>query len=739
MLKRELAQLAIYQIDREIEILPIECLHDLYLEKTSEIIYITKNDILYGMVSLGDLLHHSTETGVQINRVYTALNSYNVIKAHKIFKTKLNINKIPIVNAQGKLLGDYSRWDDMLYIERNQELLMQKEIVQRILKAYQTVYVIEPTESNKSYYYQLIDYLRQFEIQYIILNKKQISERQLENNLCIFLNEDERRGVQCLYRVDIDKYGIIIHSHDISAAGGRFITWKGLLLQVMCEIELGNLSIKKIENLSYDGIDEKTTLLLRMLEKKGIKSFNLFYDEKEPTEYCKKFLDAVHERLKKFPIRDEAPWPQKSENADFFGELYQCKDYEEEIAQKEIYQSSRTFEYKKNISGKYFNSKEGRRITSFQPKEYTGTIYLFGPCTIVGVLVEDQYTIASYLQKKLLEHGYCYRVQNYGTLLRHDAAMDKCMQSIDKFYSNDIVVAMSGSEEGEPVDVEKNSLRNVFDRYQIPNEWVTDTFFHCNHKANNLIADSMLEMIEPYLKDKKKEEQREINISVQDVMRDFVKGKYLDLFFSHFPSSQYRSIGAIVMNCNPFSRGHRYLIERARKQVEFLIIFAVEEDSSLFPFEERFTMIEEGIKDLGNVMVVPSGRFILSLNNFPEYFSKTKDEIIYLNAEYDIELFADYIAKPLHITHRFAGEEPEDEVTRIYNEAMKKILPNKGIAFIEIPRTSIENEIVSASRARKYLETEQYEKAFSLLPETTRRYLKNQIETNICMDEGSIV
>ena len=51
-------------------------------------------------------------------------------------------------------------------------------------------------------------------------------------------------------------------------------------------------------------------------------------------------------------------------------------------------------------------------------------------------------------------------------------------------------------------------------------------------------------------------------------------------------------IGAIVMNCNPFTLGHRYLVEYAASQVEHLYIFAIEEDKSIFPFVDRFELIK---------------------------------------------------------------------------------------------------------------------------------------------------
>jgi citrate lyase synthetase len=160
--------------------------------------------------------------------------------------------------------------------------------------------------------------------------------------------------------------------------------------------------------------------------------------------------------------------------------------------------------------------------------------------------------------------------------------------------------------------------------------------------------------------------------------------------------------------------------------VGHLIIFVVEEDKSLFSFQERFAMVREGTRDLENVTVVPSGNFILSQLTFPEYFLKIEDEDMTDNAEYDITLFAEAIAPKLHITFRFVGEEREDEVTAAYNSAMKKILPEHGIQLVEILRKTLEgreNTAISASLVRRRLEQESIEELADLLPESTVRVL----------------
>ena len=182
--------------------------------------------------------------------------------------------------------------------------------------------------------------------------------------------------------------------------------------------------------------------------------------------------------------------------------------------------------------------------------------------------------------------------------------------------------------------------------------------------------------------------------------------------------------GAIVMNANPFTLGHRYLIERACEKVDRLHIFMVKEDKSEFPASVRFSLVAEGVKDLKNVIVHRGSEYVLSHATFPAYFIKDASEISALQAGLDVDLFARHIAPAIDITKRFVGKEPFDAATDAYNQKMKEILTPMNIEVLEIERLMKEDRAVSASRVRSLLKNGETEKAFSLLPETTRAFLK---------------
>jgi [citrate (pro-3S)-lyase] ligase len=184
------------------------------------------------------------------------------------------------------------------------------------------------------------------------------------------------------------------------------------------------------------------------------------------------------------------------------------------------------------------------------------------------------------------------------------------------------------------------------------------------------------------------------------------------------------AIGAIVMNCNPFTLGHRFLVEESSSKVDKLYIFVVEEDKSFFPFADRLELVKSGTEDLGNVVVVPSGRYIISSLTFDDYFDKGTIQGQAIDPSNDVKIFARYIAPSLGINVRFAGEEPLDAITQQYNDTMARILPQWGIKFDVIARRENDGQVISASRVRSLLEQQNFEAIGQIVPRTTLEYLR---------------
>ena len=158
----------------------------------------------------------------------------------------------------------------------------------------------------------------------------------------------------------------------------------------------------------------------------------------------------------------------------------------------------------------------------------------------------------------------------------------------------------------------------------------------------------------------------------------------------------------VVVNCNPFTLGHRYLIERAAAKSQRLWVLVVQEDCSEFPFEVRFRLVKEGVSDLANVTVLSGGEYCVSATTFPSYFTR-REELASVHAALDLTIFGARVAPALSVKKRFVGTEPFSPVTNVYNETMKDLLPRYGIEVEELERLEIEGEPVSASRVRSLL------------------------------------
>lgn len=182
-------------------------------------------------------------------------------------------------------------------------------------------------------------------------------------------------------------------------------------------------------------------------------------------------------------------------------------------------------------------------------------------------------------------------------------------------------------------------------------------------------------------------------------------------------------IGAIVMHCNPFTKGHRYLIENAAKQCDWLYLFILSEEESIFPADDRIELVRRGASHLKNVSVHPTGQYLISNATFPSYFLKDKGLVDDAHCQLDIAVFTKYFVPYFGITHRFVGTEPTCTVTNHYNEALKKYLPDAGVNVVEIPRLETNGTPISASVVRSLLGQGKCDALKQLLPDTTLEYL----------------
>lgn len=190
---------------------------------------------------------------------------------------------------------------------------------------------------------------------------------------------------------------------------------------------------------------------------------------------------------------------------------------------------------------------------------------------------------------------------------------------------------------------------------------------------------------------------------------------------------------AIVMNCNPFTNGHRFLIEEASKNNEELLVFVVEEDKSSFPFKIRYNLVKEGVKDLHNVKVIHGGPYIISSATFPTYFLREKDDILKAYTQLDSEIFLKYFCELLNINVRYVGKEPYCSVTRSYNETLMDTFKRYNKELIIVDRKEFSDKAISASMVREYIRNGEISDVESLVPKITYDFLKSH-EGQIIID-----
>jgi nicotinic acid mononucleotide adenylyltransferase len=356
-------------------------------------------------------------------------------------------------------------------------------------------------------------------------------------------------------------------------------------------------------------------------------------------------------------------------------------------------------------------------------------IFLFGCCMFGGIMAEDVDTIASKLGELYPE----YDVLSYNAGFYN---LEEVFLYYGNFYRDDIVLIMPvvfnkiQNRLYEAYHIPVIDLKEVYETFPRLNENIWRGISASNHKIYQEIVRHLAQKMEFQKQDTHEDDMYSIRESAdflyQKEIQQYEHQGELEQYLNRLTKQEQKEEknGAIVMNCNPFTLGHLYLVEVAARQVDCLYLFVVEEDKSFFKFADRIQMVKQGVKHLKNVVVIPSGKFMISAVTLPGYFEKEENKDQILDASEDLHIFSERIAPRLQIKKRFVGEEPRDPVTAQYNQQMKAILPNYGIEVEEIPRKEVKQEAISASRVRKYLKTKEWEKIKEIVPNTTYEYLR---------------
>ncbi|MBV8045703.1 MAG: [citrate (pro-3S)-lyase] ligase [Paludibacterium sp.] len=194
-------------------------------------------------------------------------------------------------------------------------------------------------------------------------------------------------------------------------------------------------------------------------------------------------------------------------------------------------------------------------------------------------------------------------------------------------------------------------------------------------------------------------------------------------------------VGCIVMNANPFTLGHRYLAEQAAQHCDWLHVFVVREDLSLFPYADRYRLVAQGLEGIPRLTLHHGSSYMISRATFPGYFLKDKGIIDSCHTAVDLLLFREYIAPALGITHRFVGTEPFCAVTEKYNRDMAYWLQQApsaapAVHVSEIARKTLSGTPISASEVRRLLCQRDFGQIEHLVPDSTLALLQAKYVNN---------
>lgn len=390
----------------------------------------------------------------------------------------------------------------------------------------------------------------------------------------------------------------------------------------------------------------------------------------------------------------------------------------------------------KDYIGEHITFENGLRKTVGQPEYYYRTIYCMGACTMFGAHVIDEYTIPSLLQKKLNNEGFLYRVVNLGMAIV--ANIYQLLNRV-KVEDGDIILILHPFRI-EELEENKISLIDISDKLEElhTSEFFLDEYTHCTADGSIAYAESIFPVLFKKLKNALRRDMLKKN-NIFDIYRDmpfeYVYENKLNKMRKEMKTVSWvlrdsSRIGAIVMNANPFTNGHLYLVEEALKRVDYLYVFVVEEDKSEFSYKDRFYMVEAGLEHCRDrVKILPSG-FIGSKVTFPAYFENEKNTTdANISTILDSVFFARYIAPAGNITVRFVGTEDGDKTTFQYNRDMKRVLPLFGIDVIEIERLRKKDmHEVRAGIIRDAYRRGAIDMVSDMLPLTTYYHLKNLLD-----------
>lgn len=378
----------------------------------------------------------------------------------------------------------------------------------------------------------------------------------------------------------------------------------------------------------------------------------------------------------------------------------------------------------------YCRASNGTRYTTDKSSYYRNCICTFGACFVYGATVDDEHTLASYMQRRINKACKDYEVNNYGArnLSVYEGLRIAHSLHLNKDDKLVFVLTKHDYEAIKDAGYEIINLKELFDKEKDMHDYFLDEPMHCNHICTEKVADFIFDKINPDLllkvnANSSKPVQRE-NLYVKQMDENKEKiGNYIK-YLRQFKVDK-KDCAIVLMHANPFTLGHYKLVEYATKRHEYVYVMVAVE-SNIFSPDDVYNMVNEPCKDFDNVTVIRARKDIMNPQLFlPGYFERDDNP----NASGNTAGFVDFIGtivKPALDVHvRYMGSEPVDVITQNMNREMIELLPKYGMTAVEIPRFETENKIpYSAKTVRNALKRKDWETVQQMVHPAAQKILK---------------
>lgn len=409
-----------------------------------------------------------------------------------------------------------------------------------------------------------------------------------------------------------------------------------------------------------------------------------------------------------------------------------------------IVRNNGIYNYIMDCESQYINVDKGVRKTIGIPASWEREIHIYGPCVAQGICVTDEYTVGSYLQKKLNRtHENIFKVFNHGATAHtpEGSFCNDILMAMDTiFHPGDVVIFLEAltDKTAHLLTSRKIPIFKDINMFNGTANYFLNNTYHCNHLANKKYAKLIFDNLNTgsllYCSKTKKKiptffcvNQFDLSFKNDAILNNVELQDYINEVKEYrLPNAEKLKIGAICAHANPFTNGHYALTLEASQKMDHVYLFIVQDSLTALPYMDRMDIAKDAVKKLSNVTVLTTGTYMASYRTFPDYFTvaKTKNMFDEEKAMIDTYIFGKVISKILGIKYRFLGEEPLDAFTNCLNEHYLKVLPDYGITPVIIRRAKCENEYISASAVRKMVKNGNYKRASKYASEHAIQFLR---------------